>query len=336
MGSLGDVSRGLSLVAPLKAAFPDCRIVWLIEPKCLDIVQLAEGIDRIVLFERGKGLRAIIKLFKELRSEQYDICLDLQRHFKSGFFSRLSGAKRIIGFHRNDSKEFNWLFSSETISEMPDNLPKIEHYWEFLKCIGVENHKSAKVKLKLIEKTDLGQQLKVDLSVPYLVINMGSAWESKDWDLDKYFYTLRDLARHKPDYKFLLCGAGSHKEFAAELEKKLEEFQGSFINLCAKTSLAELVSLIAYSKLVFGPDSGPGHLASMLEVPFVGVFGPTDTDRTAPYGDKVALLTAQVLCRPCYKRKCPGLGQICMKLIDTKDVSSAILKSLQEGKSCAL
>ena len=90
----------------------------------------------------------------------------------------------------------------------------------------------------------------------------------------------------------------------------------------------QLSSIICYAKVVFGPDSGPAHIAAMLGIPFVGVFGPTDTDRTAPYGKNIELITSQVSCRPCYKRKCPGLGQVCLTTIDPKVPLEAILRYL--------
>ncbi len=50
MGSLGDVTRGLGIVAHLKNNCPDCHITWLVEPACAELVRQHPGIDKIIVF----------------------------------------------------------------------------------------------------------------------------------------------------------------------------------------------------------------------------------------------------------------------------------------------
>ena len=49
-------------------------------------------------------------------------------------------------------------------------------------------------------------------------------------------------------------------------------------------SLAELIALMRRASLVIAGDTGPLHLAAALEIPVVGLFGPTDPARNGPYG----------------------------------------------------
>jgi len=107
MGSLGDVARGLCLVDHIKMNLPRSRVTWLVEPKWSELVRLNQQIDRMIIFKRAWRLSALWELFKDLRRGHYDITLDLQRILKSGFISLLAGAKRRIGFHRRNAKEFN-------------------------------------------------------------------------------------------------------------------------------------------------------------------------------------------------------------------------------------
>ena len=89
MGSLGDVVRGLALVDACKAAWSECSITWLVEPACAGIVRLHPRIDRVVVFERSRGLAGVLNLRRELRREHFDVTLDLQRHLKSGLIQRI-------------------------------------------------------------------------------------------------------------------------------------------------------------------------------------------------------------------------------------------------------
>jgi len=91
MGSLGDVARGLCLVAHLKANLPQCRVSWLVEPKWAELVKIHAQIDKVITFQRAWRFSAVWELHRNLRQESFDITLDLQRILKSGFFTAVRG-----------------------------------------------------------------------------------------------------------------------------------------------------------------------------------------------------------------------------------------------------
>lgn len=322
MGSLGDVARGLSLIAPLKEKFKKSTITWLVEPKCADLVKLNSQIDRVIVFERAKGFSAILKLWKDLKKDKYDLCLDLQRHFKSGVFSRLTGAARIIGFNRSDSKELNWLFSKETIAAYPKNLPKLEHYWKFLELLGISTKVSPQVNLSLDGIADVLNKFSISLSDKYIVLVLGSSWHSKDWPVSGYHQLIKEISTLKPEMNFILTGGKEHSKIGDQLKLSMPDSKRIF-NLSGQSSLSELCSIVKNAAVVIGPDSGPGHLASMTMVPFIGLFGPTDAGRTAPYGPNVKIISANIGCSPCYRRTCPGLDKLCMRMISPIEVARA-------------
>ena len=324
LGSLGDVTRGLTLVTPLRKHFPQAEITWMVEPKSLELVKLHPEIDRIIVFKRGSGLQGIIQFIKEIRKYKFDLCLDLQRHLKSAIFSRLSASSRIIGFHRLDSKEFNWLFSHERIEHCRSDLPKIEHYWKFLEYIGVPAPKSADVKLELEDKDAVFKKFSLQPQDKYIILVLGSSWNSKDWPVTGFHKVITRLSAEKPDLKFVLSGGKEHIPFGQELKSAFGSQADNVFDLCGQSSLGELCVLIKNAEVVVGPDSGPGHLAALLDVPFIGLFGPTDAGRTAPYGSKVSILSSRIGCSPCYRRTCPGLDKLCMRMIDPGAVIKAV------------
>jgi ADP-heptose:LPS heptosyltransferase len=55
--------------------------------------------------------------------------------------------------------------------------------------------------------------------------------------------------------------------------------------------MAELLSARAF----VGNDSGPGHLAGVLGVPTLTLFGPTDPARWKPLGPRVSVLRGEPL-----------------------------------------
>ena len=55
-------------------------------------------------------------------------------------------------------------------------------------------------------------------------------------------------------------------------------------------TISQLVALNRRARLFIGGDTGPLHLAAALNVPVVGLFGPTDPARTGPFGTRAVPL----------------------------------------------
>ncbi len=338
MGSLGDVTRGLAIAAALKRHNPQFRITWLVEPKCEGLVRLSRYLDRIVVFERGKGLAALLKVRRELRAEPYDVALDMQRHFKSGFLTFLSGARRRIGFARRNAKEGNWLFSTERILPYEEAVTnKFEAYERFLDVLEIPRLSSPGTSGQAaLEYPDAGitglPQSPLVGSVcralsRYVVLVLGSSWESKNWVGEGYQGVAAGLL--KQGVGVVLLGDLSQASLAEKLAQAfavpssgsaLSSSLPRVMNVLGKTSLGDLVSLLEYAEAAVGPDSGPGHLAAAVGTPYFGIFGATSPERTAPVGNFERVIRSDVGCSPCYLRRCPGLGRLCMRLVSPEQV----------------
>jgi lipopolysaccharide heptosyltransferase I len=51
-----------------------------------------------------------------------------------------------------------------------------------------------------------------------------------------------------------------------------------------------LIAITRRARLFIGGDTGPMHLAALLQIPVVAIFGPTDPARTGPYTEKSVVL----------------------------------------------
>ncbi|NMC62220.1 MAG: glycosyltransferase family 9 protein [SAR324 cluster bacterium] len=306
MGSIGDVVRGLSLLSPLKATYPRVRVTWLVETKCEALVRMHENIDDVIVFEREKPLWGLIKLLSELHRRTFDITLDMQRHFKSGLFSFFSGATRRIGFHWKNTKEGNWIFNNEKLPFVNDTLNKFHHYFKFLEHLGVKVENPSPI----ISNWKLESSPMAGSGEKNVGLVLSSSWESKNWP-DEYYESLVTSILKVPETKVILIGDSSCKVLAERLVR-LDQ-NGRIQDFSAKLNLSELAALIGKLSVCVGPDSGPGHIAAAVNTSYIALFGPTSEKRTAPVGSKVKILRVELPCAPCYRRKCPGLGQICMK-----------------------
>ena len=69
------------------------------------------------------------------------------------------------------------------------------------------------------------------------------------------------------------------------------------------------------------------HLATLLGVPVVAVFGSTEPPLTGPLGRGHHVIRHQVECSPCFLRECP-IDFRCMKAVTVEEVVTAVTEAL--------
>jgi ADP-heptose:LPS heptosyltransferase len=69
------------------------------------------------------------------------------------------------------------------------------------------------------------------------------------------------------------------------------------------------------------------HLAALLGIPTISIFGSTEPKRTGPLGVGHRILRHHVECSPCFLRECP-LDFRCMREITVAEVATAILQMI--------
>jgi ADP-heptose:LPS heptosyltransferase len=106
---------------------------------------------------------------------------------------------------------------------------------------------------------------------------------------------------------------------------------GEVHDLTGRTTIDDLVGVLAAADAVVTGDSGPLHLAIALDRPVVAIHGPTDPDICGPItgaGPRVVTLGADLPCRPCYTlertAECPLGHTVCQDLVAPRDVLVAV------------
>src|ERR1700693_3696605 len=107
MSAIGDVVLASPVASALRRAYPRLRISWAVEEHTLPLVSGNPNIDRVVIFPqmsrvgREAGiLQRALRALKVLRSEHYDVVLDLQGLLRSAIVALLSGAPVRVGLPR--------------------------------------------------------------------------------------------------------------------------------------------------------------------------------------------------------------------------------------------
>ena len=95
------------------------------------------------------------------------------------------------------------------------------------------------------------------------------------WELDNWSILVSELQKLYPNYFIYIIGAPSDQEQAQQIINALEH-KNNVKNCCGKLSFRESSLLIQQSCCFVGIDSAPLHMARLLSVPSVSLWGATD------------------------------------------------------------
>jgi heptosyltransferase-1 len=323
-GSIGDVTRALPLANCLRQAFPQAFLAWSVEPAAYPLLQGNPALDEIIVFDRRRWWKSFGPFLANLRAKQFDLVLDLQRHLKSGIISWSTGAAQRIGFHREDSKEGNWLFNNLHIERFGDGIAKLEHYLKFADYLGIARAPIAwTFNLSSDELAAVERQL-VGVRAPFAVLFVGSRWPSKRW-FPKQIAECAKMMQSHHGLEVVLLGGPEDSQDALQA---MVSGEARMFNLVGRTSLREAIGLIQRAQVAVGPDTGLMHIAAAVGTPVISLWGATDPRRTGPFGNDELVIRGRAPCAPCHQRSCP-IGRICMQSIASDEIAANLRLALQ-------
>ena len=116
-------------------------------------------------------------------------------------------------------------------------------------------------------------------------IHPGSGGKWKRWPMENYILTARQMTgKSKVEVAFIL----------GEAEEDLEnEISKTGLMIHHPSSLMDLSVLFHIGDRFLGNDSGPTHLAALMGVETLAVFGPTDPLVWGPWGERAGWVMAE-------------------------------------------
>jgi lipopolysaccharide heptosyltransferase I len=330
--SLGDVIHALPVLSAIRRTWPQAEVDWVIARGLEQIISDTAGINRLVVMDKDKwrrdGIRAlpsILRFRNEVRRGKYDLAIDLQGLFRSALAAYWSGAPVRIGFKK--AREGAPVFYNRRV-DYGSAVHAVDRNLKVAEALGLE---TGPVEFNLGVNDDAAERVKAlfaecGISGDYIVVNPGARWESKLWPAERFGAVAKQLAACT-GLPVVVTGAASE----AAIAKAVCNASGNMaISLAGKTGLKELVAVLAGARIVITNDSGPMHIAAAAGTPVVAVFGPTDRNKTGPYGMWHAVVSAKPECAPCRRRSCDDWR--CMTGVSVGDVLAAATEILSRGK----
>jgi heptosyltransferase-2 len=324
---VGDMVMAHTLVRLVAAADPAGRIELVAPPATAPVAtRMAEvaAVHELDIPHGVLGLGRRRALARHLRGAGFDRAFVLPNSWKSALLPALARIPRRTGWRGemrhgllNDLRRLDRerhprmveRFAALALpsgAELPGPLPRPQ----------LEQDPAAAGALRA--------RLALDDPAPVLACCPGAEFgPSKRWPAAHF----AELAAHRIAagwQVWLFGGPGDRAITAAIRERVAGPARERIHDLAGHTRLTEAVDLLGEVDAVVTNDSGLMHVACALQRPVVALFGSTSPGFTPPLGERVASLSLELSCAPCFQRTCPlGHGN-CLNQLRPARVDAAL------------
>jgi ADP-heptose:LPS heptosyltransferase len=316
MGSIVVASRSL---AALRDRYPGAEIHFVTfksNQAILDILAMTDRNHYIDPSTPQAFLKTTLAVAAALRRARCDLALDLEFFAKFPLvLASLAGIPQKAGFYLTSESWRRELLNVPGFYNSYFHTSDIFLSLVYLCATGDPYYLgfsewSAKYKYPRIEPSALERaQLRAklaDLGIgrgdPLFVINANTspdlAPEARKWPKQRYAQLADELAAHTPHARVCFIGAPNEREYVRSVAELCKTPRRHV--LAGDLSIRELLVLFAEAKLVVSNDSGPMHLACLVDAPIVGLFFADSPTLFAPIGSRVRAVAPQLYSIPLF------------------------------------
>jgi heptosyltransferase-1 len=359
--SLGDVVHALPVLHGLRARYPKARIDWLVGHAFAPLLAGQPEVDELVVFDRREARSPVgrprawgylAKFRRRLRAAKYDLALDLQGLFRSGWFAAATRAPVRLGL--GSAREGAGLFYSHRVDVPTMEMHAVDRYYLVAAELGFADT-PIRFGLKLPDPVRatadrMLAEVGVSPEQPFIAMVPGARWETKRWPIEHFARLIEALGAELP-LPIVLFGSKSERDLCASLTEpgryacepatRKNAPSGDLgasrmarvVDLVGATTVPEMAALLGRAAVVVCHDSAAAHLAAALERPLVCLTGPTNPQRTGPYGRLDDVLQLELDCAPCYLKKlrrCP-YNHRCLRELSVDQVRRAVLARVADS-----
>ena len=112
----------------------------------------------------------------------------------------------------------------------------------------------------------------------YIVVGPGGSWRAKCWPPERYGEFCREFEKRSDLRVVVIHGPGEES-----LAERACAAAAPARPVAMRTTIEELMGLLAHARCMVAADSGPLHLAAALGTQVIGLYGPTDPARNGPF-----------------------------------------------------
>lgn len=327
---IGDFILTAPAVAALRRAHPAAEIVAVVPASVAGLARCFPGITSVRTYAPGA---LNLRTWATIAAGAWDLCLDFAGTDRTAFMTRLSRARRRVGYHKFADSASKQLAYTRLCEASVRDLHTVDFHLALVAEAGAEGTRSAggtaadAFRLPQPAVTRVEAKLRAGgVRGAFAVIQAGSAREEKFWLADRWAEVARVMVEEK-GLQIVLTGLDDATERAhlAELRRALKV---PFVDFTGRLSLVESAAAIAAADIVLGADSMAMHLAAMFGKPQVVLFGPTNAFHWRPrHARAVVVLASEDGAAADFSPRAAGAP---MNLISTAAVTDAMRAALRQ------
>ncbi len=331
---LGDSVVSVPAVRAIKASRPDAHVTVASPAKIAAVWKLVPEVDEVIPIP-NRRLFATVRAIR--RQPRFDVAMLFPNSIRVALEAWLSGVPRRIGY-RGHSR--SWLLTEIVPETQKAGPPKHQamHYLRIAESLGTEisdEFTSAKKTLNPPSHSygaagaqSAAHQTSNIKHQTSLALCPGAEYgPAKRWLPERFAEAAKAIAGQRP-VQWILFGTKKDAAIGKEISKSLGD---GCVSRIGQTTIEQLIDELRECSLLLTNDTGTMHLASLLGVPVVAIFGSTEPRMTGPLGTGHIVLRHQVECSPCFLRKCP-IDFRCMKAVTVQEVVDAVMSILAKPK----
>jgi ADP-heptose:LPS heptosyltransferase len=157
----------------------------------------------------------------------------------------------------------------------------------------------------------------------YMALSPTANWSKKCWPLDSFQDLAKYILAHPkkfPQVKLVVFGTASQR---ADVQPLFDHLPADkIIDLMGLPHLLLVAATMERCQAFVGNDSGLMHLAAALDVPCLGLFGPSPHTIYGPWGKKTSIARVNLPLDEIWARV--HRGEDVMQLLSVKEVAKAL------------
>jgi lipopolysaccharide heptosyltransferase II len=307
---LGDSVMSVPAVRAIKRGRPDAHVTIATPANLAPIWKLVPEVDTIMSLP-NKSLFAAIRMIE--RQLKFDVAVLFPNSLRVALEVWLSDIPRRVGYRGHFRA---WLLNQIVREPRRPGPPQhqAERYLRIAQDCGAEIAGDP-----LLPKGTLNGE----------VIGLCPGAEygpAKRWLPERFAEVAQTIAAQK-QVRWVLLGIARDAAVGEMIAKAIGD---QCVNRIGQTTMEQLIEELRTCRLLLTNDTGTMHLAALLGIPTVSIFGSTEPGLTGPLGKDHIVLRHHVECSPCFLRECP-IDFRCMKAVTVSEVRDAIMSILRRG-----
>jgi heptosyltransferase I len=279
LSALGDVCLIVPLVRTLQKTFPEATITWITSAPMLGLLEGLEGVE-FVIIEKANLPFGYWRFYQRMKARSFDVLLCAQASFRAHFLYPLIRAPIKIGFHKKEARDSHGWFVNRHLSGTREHL--LDSFLGFARALGAPKP-VIEWRLPITDADRQFAEERLEGSSNWIAVNPMVSKPERMWMPERYSELINAcLAR----WNCNVVLTGPKTKVARLLGEALigkTSQQERILDLIGKTNPKQLAAVLAKTKVLVAPDTGPVHIATAVGTPVVGLYAVAPPELSGPY-----------------------------------------------------